>query len=206
MWMNLEPAWRLAREDFARRDPEAMAFNAGVSFQKGRLIIPFLGDVYLVSYPGGDVRCGNGRDKEGEIALAVQIILLHYLVHSTPAVLEGGFISFKELPGGNIYLGPFTGRVIRPLLKYFGRQPEKLVAAGEKMGGKPAGIGEFSVTLPVLPKIPVTFVVWSGDEEFPPTGNALFDPSAPKHLHTEDYVVLCGLALDRLRKAGGEQS
>jgi len=201
VWMNLEPAIRKAREEFGRRDPEAMAFNARVSFARGEFEIPFLGEAYLVRHPQGEVRC---VPQEQEVPLPLQIILLHYLAQATPAAPEGRLVSFKELPGGNIYVGPFTNRTIRPLLKYFGAQPEKLLAAGAKLGGKSAGVGEFSVTVPALPKIPVTFVIWPGDEEFPPSGNILFDSSAPKHLPAEDYVVLCGLVLDKLRRTGGE--
>lgn len=200
MLMNLEPAIRKAREDFGRRDPEAMAVNARVPFARGRFQLSFLGEEYLIRHPQGEVEYAA---QEQEVALPAQIVLLHYLAQTTPAAPEGGLISFKELPGGNIYVGPFTNRAIRPLLKYFGAQPEQLLAAGEKLGGKPAGVGGFSVTVPALPKIPVTFVVWPGDEEFPPSGNVLFDSSAAKHLPTEDYVVLCGLVLDRLRKTGG---
>ncbi|MEW6424770.1 MAG: DUF3786 domain-containing protein [Bacillota bacterium] len=200
MGMNLEPALVKAREDFGRRDPEAMALNARAVFSQGVFKLSFLGEQYMVHYPRGEIKSG---EREGDVGRATQVILLHYFAYSTPAVPEGGLISFKELPGGSIYVGPFTNRVIRPLLKYFGQQPEKLLAAGQKMGGEAGGIGDFSMTIPVLPKIPVTFVIWAGDEEFPPAGNVLFDSSAARHLPTEDYVVLCGLVLDRLRKLGG---
>lgn len=202
LWMNLEPALGKAQEEFARRSPEAMAFNAGGSLAAGGIRLSFLGREYLISHPGGEIaKCTGGGEK---VTAAVRIILLHYLAQSTPAVPEGRYISFQELPGGSIYLGPYTQRVIRPLLKHFGPQPERLVAAGGKIGGRPAGVGDFSVTLLVLPKIPLTFVVWAGDEEFPPSGNVLFDSSAPRHLPTEDYVVLCGLTLDALRKTEGD--
>jgi len=201
LWMNLEPAIRKAREDFGRRDPEAMALNARVPFARGQFEISFLGEEYLIRHPQGEVKYAA---QEQEVPLPVQIILLHYLAQSTPAAPEGGLISFKELPGGSIYVGPFTNRAIRPLLKYFGTRPEKLLAAGAKLGGKSAGIGDFSVTVPALPKIPVTFVIWPGDEEFPPSGNILFDSSAARHLPAEDYVVLCGLVLGKLRRTGGE--
>ncbi len=215
MWMNLEPALRKAREEFGRRDPEAMAFNARVPFSRGEFLLSFLGEKYLIRYPQGEVGYfwkGAAQEQpqpeqpapEQAVPLHAQIIFLHYLAQATPAAPEGRLVSFKELPGGNIYVGPFTNRTIRPLLKYFGAQPEKLLAAGAKLGGKSAGVGEFSVTVPALPKIPVTFVIWPGDGEFPPSGNILFDSSAPKHLPAEDYVVLCGLVLNKLRRTGGE--
>jgi len=200
VWMNLEPALRKALEEFARRSPEAMAYNAGGALCSGGIRLVFLGREYRIYHPGGEVEIpGTGI----KLATEAKIILLHYLSQSTPAVPEGRHVSFQELPAGSIYIGPYTNRVIRPLLKFFGTQPEKLVAAGEKIGGKRAGIGDFSVTVPVLPKIPLTFLIWSGDEEFPPSGNILFDSSAPKHLPTEDYVVLGGLALEELRKIEG---
>jgi len=40
--------------------------------------------------------------------------------------------------------------------------------------------------------VPITFVLWRGDEEIPPSGNVLFDASIPSYLPVEDIAVVCG--------------
>ncbi|MBE3588299.1 MAG: DUF3786 domain-containing protein [Thermoanaerobacteraceae bacterium] len=198
-WMNLEPAHRQARAEFARKDPRSMADCGAVGYDpvKGEFIVPFLGSDYIVGYPGGEVRELSGVTG---VPLEVQILLLHYLVKAGPARAEGRLISFKELPGGSIYTGPFTNRAVRPLVGIFGQKPELLVRAGEMLGGERVPVGDVAVRVPALPKIPITFVLWLGDEEFPPSGNVLFDASAPCHLPTEDYALLPGLALGKMKR------
>jgi hypothetical protein len=50
----------------------------------------------------------------------------------------------------------------------------------------------------------VTFVLWGGDDEFPPSGNILFDSSAPQFLPTEDFAVLASLLVAELKRAKSE--
>ena len=42
-----------------------------------------------------------------------------------------------------------------------------------------------------FPRVPITLVLWRGDDEFPPDGNILFDRSISDYLTTEDVNVLC---------------
>ncbi|SHF61446.1 protein of unknown function [Desulfofundulus australicus DSM 11792] len=198
-WMNLEPAHRQAKEEFARRDPESMAFNAAVTYRQEtqEFVVPFLGADYLVKYPGGEVKDASSGQ---EVPEEIRIVLLHYLARSSPARVEGRLISFQELPGGFIYTGPFNNRAVRPLVSLFGDKPDLLVQAAKMLGGSQVAMGDVAVNIPVLPKIPVTFLLWLGDDEFPPSGNVLFDASAPRHLPTEDYALLPGLALGKMRK------
>ncbi len=198
-WMNLEPAHRQAKEEFARREPESMAFNAAVTYrpETAEFTVPFLGSPYLIKYPGGEVIDPAGG---GEVPKEVQITLLHYLAKASPAQVEGRLISFQELPGGFIYVGPFTNRAVRPLVGMFGGKPELLVRAAKMLGGRQVEMGDVAVSVPALPKIPITFVLWLGDEEFPPSGNVLFDASASRHLPTEDYALLPGLVLGKMKR------
>ena len=129
-----------------------------------------------------------------------QILVLHYLTNTTTRPEEGRLITYKELPGGNIYIQPFTNRAIRPLVQLFGNRAERLVEVAGKIGGSAVKHGDAAVCIPVFPRIPVTLVVWAGDDEFPSSGNILFDASAPAFLHTEDYAVLASFVVGTLKR------
>ncbi|MFZ5648229.1 MAG: DUF3786 domain-containing protein [Bacillota bacterium] len=196
--INLNPAHEKALEAFVRLVPEEAARRAAVEYnpETGLFTVPFLNERYIVSFPGGEITTEEG----GEVALTNKVCILHYLTHASDCSLTGRHVTFKELPNGSIYVGPFNNRAIRPLVSIFGSRPDMLVKAAEKIGGKKADMGDYAVTLNVFPKIPITFVLWEGDDEFPPSGNILFDSSAPFHLETEDYALLPGLAIFLLKK------
>ena len=51
--------------------------------------------------------------------------------------------------------------------------------------------------------IPVRFLFWEGDEEFPAQGNILFDASATDFIHGESVVTIAVIGLMRLANLAG---
>lgn len=45
---------------------------------------------------------------------------------------------------------------------------------GASLGGVQVGYGDAACRLPAFPKLPLTVVLWFGDDEFPPKGEHLF--------------------------------
>ncbi len=196
--LNLKPAHEKARYVFSKMNPHEVAKRAEVRFDDKNNVfyVQFIGKEYLIGYPKGDVTLNGG----GEPALIVKVCLLHYLTKASGVKPTGRYISFKELPNGSIYVGPYYNRAIKPLVSLFGKDPQMLVDAGEKLGGQRVELGDYAITVKAFPKIPITFVIWEGDDEFEASGNILYDDSAGFHLETEDYALLPGLILAELKK------
>jgi len=95
-------------------------------------------------------------------------------------------------------MGVFARRVTEPLIRKFGRVAKRFQEVGIGSGGIPAGIGDASFTLSALPRIPIQYVLWEGDDEFPPSVQLLFDSSVDHYLPLEDIVVLGQMATGRL--------
>jgi len=171
---------------------------SGYSIDGNALTLDFLGGHYKVDYPSGNFE--SIPISEGKLPLGTQILILHYLANPTEVVDVGKLISFKELPAGGIYIKPFTGRSIDPMVKIFGDNPDRLVEVVTSLGGQNNGLGDVGVTLRVFPRIPVTLVLWRADDEFPASGNILFDASAPLLLPTEDYAVLASSVVFGLKR------
>ena len=196
--INLQPALEKAIKKFSELDPLSMSERSRSTYNQYQreFCLPFLGEEYVVKYPSGEILKQQG----GEVSITERVCIIHYLVNASTMNVQGGHVAFRQLPSGDIYIGPFTNRTIRPLVSIFGKNPDKMVSAGEMLGGRVEKIGDYAVTIDVFPKIPITFVLWEGDEEFPPSGNVLFDTSAPAHLDTEDYAMLPGLAIFKMKK------
>ena len=85
-----------------------------------------------------------------------------------------------------------------PLVRKFGRSAKWFKEIGIKLGGELGGVGDASFILKAFPYIPMQYVLWEGDEEFPPTVQLLFDASVDQYLSLEDIVVLGQMATGRL--------
>ncbi len=73
-----------------------------------------------------------------------------------------------------------------------------------KSGGEPVEIGDASFVLRAFPRVPLQYVLWEGDEEFPPSVQLLFDASVDHYLTLEDIVVLGQVTTGRLiNRSGG---
>ena len=192
---NYLEALKKAKEKLPTLNPDQVALRSGAEFitADSQFKLTMANEDYYISYPAGEVEYAA---KDKEVQLPVKVLILHYLNQASGVPLADKLISFREVPeGGEIYYGPFKKRTIDPLVKYFGEQPEKLITVAQYLGGYEEDLGDYSVTVPVFPKIPVTYVLWEGDEEFPPSGNVLFDSSAISYLPSEDLVFVASIPI-----------
>lgn len=153
-----------------------------------------VGRDYTVAYPEGLVLDAEGQPADVNVA----ILLLLYLLESTGSPHEGRWISFEQLPGGPGYLASFRGRVVVPILKAFGQEPSLLLKAGRALDGEPLDQGDVSVYIPALPRVPVAYLMWNGDEEFAPSVSVVFDASVRGYLDAEVVTALAELTTRRL--------
>lgn len=162
-----------------------------------RIGLRCLGREYIVTYPDGLVLEADGQPTPETEA----ILLLLYLTESTGRDLDGRWVAFEQLAGGAGYVASFRGRVVAPLLRAFGSRPKALMPAAATLGGEPLELGDASVRLPALPRLPLAYVLWGGDEEFPPSATVVFDASVEGYLDAEAVTVLAELATRRLTEA-----
>ena len=162
------------------------------------LIVPFFGQPRKVLWPEVSVLKAEG---EGELPLTEQILILHYLVNTNGEPLSGREIDFRSVPEGGFYWSAFVSRAKKPLLEMFGNDPDFYLQVAAALGGTPRNLGDASATFIAFPLVPVTHVLWRGDEEFPPDANILFDETIPQHLSTEDIAALAGSSVYRLMGA-----
>ncbi len=110
----------------------------------------------------------------------------------------GELISFRKLYGGIQYYDSFRSRVLKKIEKRYGMEPQLLIEAAIPLGGIRMNLGDVSVKIYALPRIPIIITIWAGDEEFPPSANIFFDSSILNYLNAEETTVLCELVLKRL--------
>ena len=190
-----QPTYDGLRAKLAGHDLDGLVQRSGAQrLDAGRIGLRCLGRDYVVSHPDGIVLDADGTPTE----VSVAILLLLYLLESTGRDLEDRWVSFEQLPGGAGYISSFRGRVVGPVLRAFGSHPEALAQAGAILDGEPLGMGDAAVRLPALPRVPIAYVLWRGDDEFAPSVSVVFDASIEGYLDAEVVTVLAELATRRL--------
>jgi len=164
-----------------------------------RIALRCLGQDYLITYPDGEVTTAAGEAVDEHLA----ILLLLYLTEAGGRLLEDQWIAFEQISGGAGYIGSFRGRVVGPLLRTFGQRPEALLEAAAGLDGASLDMGDAAVALAALPRVPIAFVLWRGDDEFAPSASVVFDASVEGYLDAEAVTVLAELATRRMIEAAG---
>ncbi len=197
-FFNLNVTLEQAAGKFKALEPEAAAKRAGTDYDRGKNIItmPFIDQRFNVCGETGAVSDQAGNQASSYIS----ILILHYLVTARGTPLAGSWISYRHLPGGDIYMDPFQKRAVLPFLKTFGERPEDFEAAASSLGGLRLDQSGISIAIPVMPRVPLLFVLWPGDDEMAATANILFDQVAADYLPTEDYAHLPAMVTGAMKK------
>ncbi|OGO30964.1 MAG: hypothetical protein A2Z29_01060 [Chloroflexi bacterium RBG_16_56_11] len=200
-------AHRLAREKLAAiADIESQCRKSGARYLPAEksVVLEHLNRSYQISFPQGEVML-VGSDEA--VPARDKILVLHYFINARGTPLSGRMITYKELQEGINYYPTFFKRAISPVVDNFRDKPEMLPEVAKKLGGEKADFGDIATTIYAFPRVPVTFVLWLGDGEFPPDGNIMFDSTITDYLPTEDITILCEIIawrLVRLLKTGGD--
>ena len=187
-------ALELAKKELSNRNPLHFCRLSGAFYieEGGSPLIrlTFLNRMITISWP--DLLFY--QDSNEEIPIKEKILILHYLNGSKKQDLTGELITYQEIPSARFYLDAFNRRVKYPLIKAFGDQPDQLpIVAMELFGATTSSVGDISVLIDALPKIPVTLAIWMGDEEFSSDGTILFDSSIKDMLSPEDISELTSM-------------
>lgn len=159
--------------------------------------IPFFDELINMSYPEFKFT----SSKSSIVNLITKIIILHYLNFASGKPVGNNQISYEDILGCKHYMPVFEKRVVKPLLNAFGLNRDAFLMAGESLLGIKEIYGDASFTLYPLPRVPITFILWEADEEFPPSLKVLFDESIDSYLPLEDIGVISRLAAMRIIKA-----
>jgi len=195
---NYQQSFDLACAAIKGMNLEERAKKAGADYQKGKdgekIIIHFFSEPYHIQFPQIEFSSPGKRI----VSLVTRILLLHYLIHADGSPLAGKWVAYKDIPGGLLYAGVFARRVTEPLQRKFGRSASLFREVGAKSGGEPVDIGDSSFILNAFIHVPLQYILWEGDEEFPPSAQLLFDASVDHYLTLEDIVVLGQVTTGRL--------
>lgn len=176
-------------ERLRQADPDTIRQRAQVSFDavRGGYRVPFLNGAYCCAPERRALEIIEAPPSE-RLDFQLALVILHYLLEAQSTPLAGTWIGEKDIPGGSLFFrGPHAFPTDR-LLQRCGSHRDLFARAMEALGGAQVDLGDAAYRLWVLPRVPVLFILWEGDDEFPPELNIRFDASIQDHLHALDTI------------------
>ncbi len=157
----------------------------GAAFDGEAFSLTLLGKEYRIAHPDGTVTAADAS----EPSLPTQTFLLRYLLEGKEVSWGGGWKTFREMPWGEMYIKPYTGRVLTRAAFTFGTRLDAFRAACVKMGAVPVPHGDAGFLFDFLGSFQMQVLVWAGDEEFPPSAQVLYSDNFADGFAAEDRVV-----------------
>ncbi len=130
-----------------------------------------------------------------------QLCILAYLINAQDLPPANKYVGPENLPSGQFFFRGLHSLPTRQLEETFGKSPEQLYEVSKKFDAKRCEFGDASIELYALPRIPLTIVIWRGDEEFDARASILFDQTAGTHLPLDALGALANLTVKALVRA-----
>ena len=192
--VTYQAAFKQSREKIARLVPEEIARHSLCRYDAPThcFEIPSLGEIFRVSYPDGIIQWAN---VEKDVPMDWALVLLNYLSSAKEIPMAGRWVTYRELPSGQVFYGNLERHTLKELSAWYARcDKNQLSVALSKAGCVPvAANADLSVQIDFAPRLPVLVQFWDGDEDMPSSSQVLFDRTAADQAHIEDLAVVCGI-------------
>ena len=181
-------------EKFKSIDPNEVTRRLPfVSWDGAAFCLTLLGTEYAITWPEYSITPAP--------ALPVQTFLLRRLLEGTTRAWLGTWKTFREMPWGEMYNTPYTGRVLTRAAFTFGFKLSKFAAACEKLGGRKLSHGDEGYEFDFFGPFKMQILMWEPDDEFPPSAQVLYTENFADCFAAEDRVVAGDILITHIKSA-----
>ena len=183
-------------ERFRGMDAAEAACRTYAKWDGKEFYVNLLGREFAISHPECAIRATDG----GAVPpLPTQTFLLRYLLESKDAPWSGEWKTFREMPWGEMYIKPYTGRVLTRAAFTFGTRLEAFEAAAQKLGAASLFYGDAGYEFDLIGNFKMRILVWEGDDEFPPSAQVLYSDNFAEGFAAEDRVVAGDILISTIK-------
>ena len=191
--------------EYQKIDPKEASARTGIEYdeEKRQFHVRLMGYRYLVSFPEFEIQKEN-EEEEGAFLLLdtvpAKIIVLRFLISGQMVRSSGKYLTYREVPWGEVYFRQFEGRCLTRLKFAYGFKLDQFREAMEKLGAKKLALGDVSYEFEFINGLHVRFILWTGDDEFPPSSQILFEDNFPYAYQAEDLAVVGDISITTLKQ------
>ena len=185
-------------EKFRTLDPMEASVRTDTPWdgERREFRVELMHDTYTITHPD----CKISRVYDGVVPpLPVQTFLLRYLLESKAVAWEGEWKTFREMPWGEMYIKPYTGRVLTRAAFTFGTRLAAFENACRKMGAQIVNYGDAGYEFRLVGDYRIQILVWAGDDEFPPNAQVLYSDNFAQGFAAEDRVVAGDILISTIK-------
>ena len=183
-------------EKFKTLDPVEAASRTGTPWDGKEFTVTLLGRQFAIKHPEYAIRPLDG----GAVPpLPTQTFLLRYLLESKSVAWNGAWKTFREMPWGEMYIKPYTGRVLTRAAFTFGFRLAAFKAAAEKMGATAVKHGDAGFEFSLIGGYKMQILMWEGDDEFRPNAQILYSENFAEGFAAEDRVVAGDILISTIK-------
>ena len=184
-------------ERFRALEPaDVTARLSNVKWDGGEFTVRLLGREFAIAHPDYAIRALD----DGKLPpLPTQTFLLRYLLESRDVAWAGEWKTFREMPWGEMYIKPYTGRVLTRAAFTFGTRVAAFKTAAEKMGAMPLKHGDAGFQFDLIGGYQMQIIVWEGDDEFPPNAQVIYSDNFATGFAAEDRVVAGDILISTIK-------
>ena len=178
---------------FREGDPREMAERCALPYDGEALTMNLLGRSYTVTHPDFAI-AGEPAPTNPE-----RILFLRYLLDGRYVEPSGQYLTYREFPWGEVYLQQFTGRCIKRFAFSYGSRPEVLRQIVARLPARLIERSDVGFELTLMEGLTMQFLLWLGDDEFPPNGQILFSDNFRFAFTAEDMANIGDIVLNRMK-------
>lgn len=184
-------------------DPKEISERTGFFYdeEKKVLTVVFMGSTYEISFP--DYKISHKEDEKGvyplEEAMNAKIFMVRYLSEKAKTLSSGKFLTYREVPWGEVYFRQFQGRCLMRLAFSYGNKLEAFKKVMTAMGAKPLEQGDCAFELEFMEGFFIRLILWEGDDEFPPSSQILFSDNFAVTFAAEDLAVAGDICINMMK-------
>ena len=184
-------------------DPKEISERTGFFYDEEKKVftVVFMGSTYEISFP--DYKISHKEDEKGvyplEEAMNAKIFMVRYLSEKAKAPSSGKFLTYREVPWGEVYFRQFQGRCLMRLAFSYGNKLEAFKKVMTAMGAKPLEQGDCAFELEFMEGFFIRLILWEGDDEFPPSSQILFSDNFAVTFAAEDLAVAGEICINKMK-------
>ena len=164
-----------------------------VAFDGSAFTLELLGTAYTITWPEYSINPVP--------SLPTQTFLLRRLMEGSTRAWLGTWKTFREMPWGEMYNTPYTGRVLTRAAFTFGFKLQKFAAACERLGARKLSHGDAGYEFDFFGPFKMQLLMWEPDDEFPPSAQVLYTENFADCFAAEDRVVAGDLLISHIKAA-----